>query len=83
MKKSNRKKHYYPYWNPWYIKVRNWFLYHFIECPACNGEGGETEVILDDGSGPYYPCGYCNEKGVVLNPYKRILWWYWTLREKK
>jgi hypothetical protein len=25
-------------------------------CPACKGKGGEIDVTLDDGTGPYTPC---------------------------
>jgi hypothetical protein len=34
-------------------------------CPICKGQGGEKEVILDDGSGPYYKCGYCEGEGLI------------------
>ena len=30
-----------------------------VQCQGCHGEGGYKEVILDDGSGPWEPCGYC------------------------
>ncbi|MFA5238235.1 MAG: hypothetical protein WC476_00825 [Phycisphaerae bacterium] len=33
--------------------------------PICHGSGGEKEVILDDGSGPWYECGYCEGKGCI------------------
>lgn len=44
-----------------------------MKCPCCEGEGGYTDVILDDGSGPYYPCEFCDDKGSV-SIYKRIEW---------
>jgi hypothetical protein len=31
-------------------------------CPVCKGKGGEIEPVLDDGSGPYYSCGFCNDE---------------------
>jgi DnaJ-class molecular chaperone len=34
-------------------------------CPACHGMGGEKEVICDDGSGPFYQCGYCKGEGII------------------
>jgi hypothetical protein len=34
-------------------------------CPICKGKGGETEPILEDGSGPYYPCDACNDTGFI------------------
>jgi len=69
-------------WYPWYQRLAKWFYDKLIECPACNGDGGETEVILDDGTGPYYPCEFCKQKGWV-GPYKHILWWRWTKDERK
>jgi hypothetical protein len=70
-------------WYPWYRRVIMWFEKHFVTCPCCEGDGGETEVILDDGTGPYYPCEYCHETGHVINPWKRFLWWSWTHADKK
>lgn len=75
------RKRYYHYWRPWYIRIKDFFVRHVAECPACNGECGEKEVICDDGSGPYYPCEYCNETGIVINPVKRFLWWWWTRKD--
>jgi hypothetical protein len=34
-----------------------------MKCFACGGEGGEKEAILDDGSGPWYECTFCNGLG--------------------
>jgi hypothetical protein len=34
-------------------------------CPSCGGMGGEVVPILDDGTGPMEPCGYCDCKGYV------------------
>jgi hypothetical protein len=65
------------FWHPWYMKIMNWFKYHFVICPACNGDGGHTEHILDDGSGPYEPCGLCARTGEVLNPITRIKYWFY------
>ena len=33
------------------------------QCPSCNGRGGWTDRILDDGTGPKEVCGYCNGHG--------------------
>ena len=38
---------------------------NYMNCPICKGEGGYTEKILDDGSGPYYPCYYCDDIGKI------------------
>ena len=35
------------------------------QCPWCNGYGGEVEPVLDDGTGPWYICGYCDGKGTM------------------
>jgi hypothetical protein len=70
----------YPYWRSWRMRVYDFLIRHFVECPCCNGEGGETEVITDDGRGPYYECGFCNGTGTVYNPIKRFRWWYWEHR---
>lgn len=37
----------------------------YFPCPICHGQGGEKQVILDDGSGPYYECDYCNGEGLI------------------
>jgi hypothetical protein len=34
-----------------------------MQCPSCHGAGGEVEPILDDGTGPWYDCCFCNGKG--------------------
>lgn len=34
-------------------------------CQECRGEGGKTESILEDGSGPWEVCGWCEGTGLV------------------
>ena len=34
-----------------------------VQCQGCHGSGGEIEVVLEDGSGPFEPCGYCRGTG--------------------
>lgn len=46
-----------------------------MKCQCCKGEGGEREHILDDGSGPYYECGYCKGEGEI-NIFKYLKWWF-------
>jgi hypothetical protein len=51
----------------------------FVPCPICHGQGGETEAITDDGTGPYYPCGGCSDIGTVWaykrgNEWNAVLW---------
>lgn len=42
-------------------------------CQECGGAGGEVDVILDDGTGPWEPCGYCEGTGRVTR-WLRGLW---------
>ncbi len=42
-------------------------------CQECSGEGGFTEVILDDGTGPWFTCGWCEGTG-FLTPHGRGTW---------
>lgn len=47
-----------------------------FKCPCCKGKGGYTEPILDDGSGPYYPCEFCKDSCKV-SIFKWLQWiWY-------
>jgi hypothetical protein len=41
------------------------------QCPVCRGEGGEKEIITDEGLGPWYPCEFCNGKG-YMNVFKKV-----------
>ena len=47
-------------------------------CQECRGGGGRTELVLDDGSGPWEECGFCEGTGYVT-PWLRGQW----LRLKK
>jgi len=54
---------------------------HFVEqrgllCQECGGGGGHTEPILDDGTGPWEPCGFCEGTGYVT-PHMRGWWLRW------
>lgn len=50
-----------------------------MQCKVCNGEGGEREIILDDGTGPWHSCGFCSGTGKTgFIMYLRILWWIFT-----
>ena len=44
-----------------------------VKCPCCNGEGGETEAVLDYGIGPYYECCFCKGEGKI-SPWMRLVW---------
>ena len=47
-------------------------------CQECGGAGGWTDRILEDGTGPWEPCGWCCGTG-LLTPWLRGLW----LRERR
>lgn len=49
-----------------------------MKCPCCDGKGGEVEAVLDYGQGPYYSCGFCNDKTKVN--ILKWLWWKWADR---
>lgn len=51
-------------------------------CQECGGAGGETEPILDDGSGPWFECGWCKGTGFIT-PKLRGLWLRMKKKEKK
>ena len=34
-------------------------------CQECSGAGGEVDVILEDGTGPWEPCDWCEGTGYV------------------
>jgi hypothetical protein len=42
-------------------------------CQECCGAGGWTEPVLDDGSGPFEQCGWCEGTGYVTR-WLRGLW---------
>ena len=52
---------------PFVEKIRNLLT----QCPDCKGEGGYKEIICDDGTGPWYDCGFCDGKG-FMNVFKKI-----------
>lgn len=51
---------------------------HGLPCQECGGMGGEREAILDDGSGPWHDCGWCEGTGKTTR-WLRGLW----LRDKR
>lgn len=57
-----------------------WFPLRWFVCAYCHGEGGERDVILDDGSGPWEECGVCSGTGRV-GLRMRILQWWWDRRK--
>ena len=48
---------------------------------VCGGEGGEVDPVLDDGTGPWLECGWCEGTGRMT---RRILWrWLLVQRSKR
>lgn len=54
---------------------------HPLVCQECGGGGGETEVILDDGTGPWMGCGFCEGTG-LMTPHMRGQWLLWKKQDK-
>ena len=50
-------------------------------CQDCMGAGGAMEPILDDGSGPWYDCGWCEGTGFVTRWIRGL--WLRTMRREK
>lgn len=50
-------------------------------CQECGGSGGEVDVVLDDGTGPWEECGMCEGTG-YLSPWMRGYWLRWRREEK-
>lgn len=44
-----------------------------LPCQACGGYGGQRDVMLDDGSGPWEECGWCEGTGYV-DGHRRAAW---------
>ena len=51
-------------------------------CQDCGGAGGWVEAVLDDGSGPFYQCGFCEGFGLVT-PHMRGLWLKFKREDKR
>lgn len=47
-----------------------------LVCQECRGAGGETDVVLDFGQGPFVSCGFCEGTGYVT-PWMRGRWLRW------
>ncbi|MPZ20108.1 MAG: hypothetical protein GEV06_19655 [Luteitalea sp.] len=53
---------------------------HGLLCQSCSGAGGERYVLLDDGTGPWEPCGWCEGTGKVTRWLRGL--WLRTLRDE-
>lgn len=53
-----------------------------LTCMDCGGAGGSVEPVLDDGSGPWYACGWCKGTG-YMTPMARGEWLRFRRNEKR
>jgi len=53
-----------------------------LVCQDCGGFGGEIVPVLDDGSGPFEECGWC-EGTRYVTPYLRGMWLRLQKEEKR
>ena len=53
-----------------------------LVCQDCGGGGGGTVPVLDDGSGPWEECGWCEGTGYVT-PWLRGQWLQWKRQEQR
>ncbi len=65
-----------------YIRYKAYVKAHGLPCQDCGGAGGETYVILDDGTGPWESCGWCEGTGKVTR-WIRGRWLQWKAQERK
>ena len=70
-----KRRQHYTRW-----KLRALAMRPRLVCQECRGVGGETDPILDDGSGPFYSCGYCEGTGYV-DAFRRGQWLAWKRLE--
>lgn len=67
-------------WAGWkWSKYRRYFL---VECPACDGEGGEQHHVVGCYGGPFYECGYC-DGACLISPWKWVKWHWWIAQPPK
>jgi hypothetical protein len=57
----------------WLTRYTRYVEAHGLICQDCGGMGGETVPILDDGTGPWEPCGWCAGTGYVTR-WMRGIW---------
>jgi hypothetical protein len=62
----------------WYMVAHHRRFRRFVEsrkltCQDCGGAGGYKEPILDDGTGPWFECGWCEGTGYIT-PHGRGVW---------
>ncbi len=64
------------------VRYRAYIKEHGLICQECGGSGGYKEVVCDDGTGPWYDCGFCEGTGYVTR-WMRGQWLRWKALERK
>ena len=64
------------------IRFTRYVETHGLPCQECRGRGGERDVILDDGTGPWEECGFCLGTGLTSR-WLRGVWLRWKRDEKR
>ena len=62
-------------------RFKKFISVHGLLCQECRGRGGYVIPVLDDGMGPFEPCGWCESTGYVT-PHTKGLWLQWKRTEK-
>ena len=70
------------YWAKHHERYKNRVSNGNLTCQECRGDGGWKETILDDGSGPWFGCGYCEGTGRIT-PWLRGMWLKFKRQEKR
>ena len=65
-----------------HVRFSKFVLSRKLICQECGGSGGETDPILDDGTGPWEECGFCEGTGYV-SPHLRGQWLRWKAQAKQ
>ncbi len=69
-------------WRQHHVRFVTYVERHGVPCMDCRGRGGWREPILDDGSGPWYECGWCEGTGYMTR-HARGLWLSMKKEEKR
>jgi hypothetical protein len=70
------------YFRRHHVRYKAYVEAHGFPCQECRGACGWTEAVLDDGSGPWYDCGFCEGTGYVTR-WMRGQWLRWKAEEKR
>lgn len=70
------------YWQRHHVRFERFVEGRKLTCMDCRGKGGETQPVLEDGSGPWESCGWCEGTG-YMTPQARGLWLGYKKEDKK